>query len=72
MKTLKSYLGQWSTWRGLVLIGAAAAGVHPDVVNAVVSVGDVVVQGVAATAVAGAGAWEVFRNERRQDKTKIW
>ncbi|WP_198783450.1 hypothetical protein [Shewanella putrefaciens] len=72
MQTLTNYLTQWSTWRGIVLIGAAVAGVHPDLVNAVVNVGDVVVQGVAASAAASVGAWEAFRNERKQNKTKVW
>ena len=72
MQTLTNYLTQWSTWRGLVLIGAAVAGVHPDLVNAVVNVGDVVVQGVAASAAASVGAWDVFKNDRKTDKTKVW
>ncbi|WP_351001103.1 hypothetical protein [Shewanella sp. TB7-MNA-CIBAN-0143] len=72
MKTLKSYLTQWSTWRGLALIGAAMAGIHPDAANALVNVGDVVVSGqsAAVAAVSMVGAWEAFRNEAKADKTK--
>ncbi|MCW3173745.1 hypothetical protein [Shewanella subflava] len=72
MGNLKNYLTQWSTWRGLALIGAAIAGIHPDAANAVVSLGDAVVsgQGAAVAAVGMVGAWEAFRNERKQDKTK--
>ncbi len=71
MNTLKNYLSQWSTWRGLALIGAAIAGIHPDAANAVVTLGDAVVSGQSAgvLAVGAVGAWEAFRNERKQDKT---
>jgi hypothetical protein len=74
MKQLKNYLTQWSTWRGLALIGAAISGIHPDAANAVVTLGDAVAsgQGVAVAAVGMVGAWEAFRNERQQDKTKRW
>jgi hypothetical protein len=74
MKRFKNYFTQWSTWRGLALIGAAIAGVHPDAANAVVTLGDAVVsgQGAGVAAVGMVGAWEAFRNERNQDKTKRW
>ncbi|NKF52795.1 hypothetical protein G3R49_19750 [Shewanella sp. WXL01] len=60
---------QWSTWRGLALIAAASAGIHPDAANAVVSLGDAVVsgQGLGVAAVGAIGAWETFRNERKQN-----
>ena len=69
MNALKNYLTQWSTWRGLALIGAAVAGIHPDAANAVVTLGDAVVsgQGLGVAAVGAVGAWEAFRNERQQN-----
>ena len=74
MEQLKNMFTQWSTWRGLALIGAAVAGVHPDAANAIVSVGDAVVsgQGLGVAAVGAIGAYEAFKNERKNDKTKVW
>lgn len=73
MKTLKKYLTQWSTWRGALLLAAAASGVHPDAANAFVNVGDAVITGqsAAAVGVGMVGAWEAFRNERK-DKGGRW
>ncbi len=74
MEQLKNMFTQWSTWRGLALIGAAVAGVHPDAANAIVSVGDAVVsgQGLGVAAVGAIGAYEAFKNARKNDKTKVW
>lgn len=68
METLKNYLSQWSTWRGLLLVGSALAGVSPVAVEAIARVGDAVVtgQGAAAAAVAVVGAVEVIKNERKR------
>lgn len=72
-KTLKNYFSQWSTWRGILLLGAAAAGIHPDAANAVAVLGDAISAQNAAAIVAGSvGAYEVFKNERKRDKTKYW
>ncbi|MBB1322115.1 hypothetical protein [Shewanella sp. SR43-8] len=74
MEKLKNYLTQWSTWRGIALIGAAVAGIHPDAANAVINLGDAVVsgQGLGVAAVGAVGAWEAFRNERKKEVTKVW
>ncbi|MDR8523838.1 hypothetical protein [Shewanella fidelis] len=74
MDYFKNMFTQWSTWRGLALIGAAVAGVHPDIANAVVNVGDAVIsgQGAGVAAVGAIGAYEAFKNERKQDKTHYW
>ncbi|BAJ02151.1 hypothetical protein [Shewanella violacea] len=64
---LKSYLTQWSTWRGLLLIGASVAGLHPVATEAVLSIGDMAITGQSAgIAVAGVfGSYETLRNERK-------
>ncbi|MEZ9819302.1 hypothetical protein AB4238_01565 [Shewanella sp. 10N.286.45.A1] len=51
---------------------ASRAGVHADAANAIVVVGDAVVsgQGLGVAAVGAIGAYEAFKNERKNDKTK--
>ncbi|MDN5369589.1 hypothetical protein [Shewanella fodinae] len=69
MEKLKNYLSQWSTWRGILLIGASVAGVQPELAQTALHLGDAVVtgQGIATAAVGAVGAWEAFRNERKKD-----
>ena len=70
METLKNYFSQWSTWRGLLMIGSSLVGLSPVAAAALANVGDVVVtgQGAAGAAIAAVGALEVVRNERRKRK----
>lgn len=50
---------------------ACRAGVHVDAANAIVVVGDAVVSGQ-GLGVAAVGVYEVYKHERKSDKTKIW
>lgn len=68
MKTLKEYVKQPSTWRGLALLGSAAAVVagHGDVFNAQVTEQGVQLGGVLGFAVTSAiGLWETLRNQSK-------
>ena len=64
---VKNYLTQWSTWRGLLLIGASVAGLHPVATETVLSIGDMAITGQnVGMAVAGVlGSYETLRNERK-------
>ena len=73
-KNIKNYLTQWSTWRGVLLMGAAVTGVHPLATEAVLAVGDMAITGQSAgMAVAGLiGSYEALKNERKPQKRRLF
>ncbi len=71
MGTLKEYVKQPSTWRGLALLGSAAALVtgHGDVFSAQITESGVQYGGAVGFAVTSVvGLWETLRNQQKEQR----